>query len=156
MTATKGDSMSSTDDQGNLVCYCGETAEYINPASDASPEHPCCAEHAKDGYRHLESQESQESQESAPVVPADYWQNAQIREAADARQERQERASAAPESAPELVNGCNLEACLTYAQERISALETERAEIRAERDSWQETAQVLDRELTKVRAELQR
>jgi hypothetical protein len=89
MTTSLTDGWHSTDDQGNLVCWCGTSAEYINPASDASPEHPCCAKHAKDGYRHLESQESQES---APVVPADYWQNAQIREAADARQERQERA----------------------------------------------------------------
>jgi hypothetical protein len=46
----------------------------------------------------------------------------------------------------ELINGCNVEACLTYARERIAALESER-------DSWRDTAQVLDRELTRVRRE---
>jgi hypothetical protein len=53
---------------------------------------------------------------------------------------------AARESAGELINGCNVEACLTYARERIAALESER-------DSWRDTAQVLDRELTRVRRE---
>jgi hypothetical protein len=62
----------------------------------------------------------------------------------------------ARESAPELVNGCNLEACLTYAQERVSALEE-----RVER--WRSHAQDLEREvnanleeLRGLRAELQR
>jgi predicted nucleic acid-binding Zn-ribbon protein len=63
--------------------------------------------------------------------------------------ERQESASAAPGSAPKLVNGCNLEACLRYAQERVSALESER-------ESWQETAQVLDRELTSANERVER
>jgi hypothetical protein len=91
-----------TDDQGNPVCWCGTSAEYINEASDASPEHPCCSAHAKDGYRAIESEESEESEESAP-----------------------------------LVNGCNLEACLTYARERIAALESERDALRrAIRAAW--------------------
>jgi hypothetical protein len=35
-------------------------------------------------------------------------------------------------SAPELINGCNVEACLRYARERIAALEDERDALRAE------------------------
>jgi hypothetical protein len=49
----------------------------------------------------------------------------------------------------ELINGCNVEACLRYAQERISALESER-------DSWRDTAQVLDRELTSANERVER
>jgi chromosome segregation ATPase len=70
----------------------------------------------------------------------------------------------------ELVNGCNVEACLRYAQERISALESERDRARRqadslqarltlaerERDSWISTAQVLDRELTSANERVER
>jgi predicted RNase H-like nuclease (RuvC/YqgF family) len=92
--------------------------------------------------------ESQERQER--VTDAD--RQAYAERAQDAAIER----VLARESAPELVNGCNLEACLTYAQERVSALEE-----RVER--WRSHAQDLEREvnanleeLRTLRAELQR
>jgi hypothetical protein len=115
--ASLTDGWHDTDDQGNPVCWCGESAEYINGATDASPEHPCCEKHVKDGlYRAIE--EPTRVGTFNPLIPDDVI---------DWDQESQE-------SAPELVNGCNLEACLTYARERIAALESERDEERGASD----------------------
>ena len=35
------------------VCWCGDTATYINTASDVVEEHPTCTAHLRDGYRDL-------------------------------------------------------------------------------------------------------
>jgi hypothetical protein len=34
-------------------CWCGEEAKWLNQATDATPAHPCCQEHLKDGYQEL-------------------------------------------------------------------------------------------------------
>jgi hypothetical protein len=116
--ATSADGWHDTDDQGNPVCWCGESAEFVNAASDASPEHPCCEKHVQDGYRAIE--EPTRVGTFNPLIPDDQiiWEGA------------------SQESAP-LVNGCNLEASLRYAQERISALESERDRARRQADSLQ-------------------
>jgi hypothetical protein len=31
-------------------CWCGSTAAFWNQSTDATDEHPCCAEHTKDGF----------------------------------------------------------------------------------------------------------
>lgn len=33
-----------------LTCWCGEPAQYMNPASCAGPKTPVCLGHVKDGY----------------------------------------------------------------------------------------------------------
>jgi hypothetical protein len=149
--ASLTDGWHDTDDQGNPVCWCGESAEFVNAASDASPEHPCCEKHVQDGYRAIEEPtrvgtfnplipddqiiwESQESQESATDVPAAMGQivyhgapedqvKGLVALLGQVTRERDARA--------ELINGCNLEASLRYAQERIAALERERGELQA-------------------------
>jgi hypothetical protein len=108
--ASLTDGWHDTDDQGNPVCWCGESAEFVNAASDASPEHPCCEKHVQDSYRAIE--EPTRVGTFNPLIPDDVI---------DWDQESQESQESAP-----LVNGCNLEACLTYAHERIAALESER------------------------------
>jgi len=45
----------TSDDQGNPVCWCGASAEYVNPATDASPAMAVCPAHTADGYAPISS-----------------------------------------------------------------------------------------------------
>jgi hypothetical protein len=54
------------------------------------------------------------------------------------------------EQTTDLVNGCNLEACLRYAHGRIAALESERDELRARLDFSNENGRLLVLKLGEV------
>jgi hypothetical protein len=182
-----------------LVCWCGASAEYINAASDATPEHPCCAEHTKDGYRAIETSEARDRIDPYNGETDKHYRRAGCLhrycacgerwtdEHLASLEEREERATHAVtvsvalditemgEDAPrtfhdaarivlstvdaplpagaiapiraELVNGCNLEACLRYAHERIAALESERDALRASVERWRSHALDVETEL---------
>lgn len=38
-------------DEPSLKCWCGVKAIFVNEATDASPAHPACGMHIKDGYQ---------------------------------------------------------------------------------------------------------
>lgn len=57
-------------------CWCGKPAEYVNQTTDASPAHPCCSEHVKDGYLYLTTTATVEEPTDPLIAAADDFQRA--------------------------------------------------------------------------------